>query len=388
MTDLPRWWDAGETVGVGTVVGTWKSVAAPARRRRCSSAPTAPRSAASPAAASRARSTSWPRRPRDDRHAGAAALRRQRRRRVRGRADLRRHHRHLRRAGRPATFPEFGDGRRRHRAPAARSPSPRSSAGRTRAARARGWSCARTRVERHRSAAQRLDDAVRDDVAGLLAQGSTGDRALRPRRRAARRRHRGLRRLLRPAAADDRVRRDRLRRRRRPGRRRSSATGSRSATRGRPSRRTKRFPDADEVVVEWPHRYLAEHRGRRAHRASACSPTTRSSTCRCSRSRCGCRWPTSARWARGAPTTTAAPGCASSASTDDELARLHAPIGLDVGGRTPEETAVSIAAEIIAAPLGRHRRAAAAGIDGPIHREYGAPAARRDAASARCTQAS
>jgi xanthine dehydrogenase accessory factor len=34
--------------------------------------------------------------------------------------------------------------------------------------------------------------------------------------------------------------------------------------------------------------------------------------------------------------------------TDTELARLASPIGLDLGARTPEETAVSIAAEIIA----------------------------------------
>ncbi len=35
--------------------------------------------------------------------------------------------------------------------------------------------------------------------------------------------------------------------------------------------------------------------------------------------------------------------------TDAELTRLHSPIGLDLGGRTPEETALSIAAEIVAA---------------------------------------
>jgi xanthine dehydrogenase accessory factor len=38
--------------------------------------------------------------------------------------------------------------------------------------------------------------------------------------------------------------------------------------------------------------------------------------------------------------------------TDDELGRLSSPIGLDLGARTPEETAVSIAAEIIASRWG------------------------------------
>ena len=38
--------------------------------------------------------------------------------------------------------------------------------------------------------------------------------------------------------------------------------------------------------------------------------------------------------------------------TEEELARLSSPIGLDLGARTPEETAVSIAAEIIAGRWG------------------------------------
>jgi xanthine dehydrogenase accessory factor len=39
--------------------------------------------------------------------------------------------------------------------------------------------------------------------------------------------------------------------------------------------------------------------------------------------------------------------------SDAELARISAPVGLDIGAQTPEETAISIAAEIVAVRTGR-----------------------------------
>jgi xanthine dehydrogenase accessory factor len=54
--------------------------------------------------------------------------------------------------------------------------------------------------------------------------------------------------------------------------------------------------------------------------------------------------------------------------SDAELARLASPIGLDLGARTPEETAVSIAAEIIAARWGGSGNRLTE-LDGRIHHE-------------------
>ena len=49
-----------------------------------------------------------------------------------------------------------------------------------------------------------------------------------------------------------------------------------------------------------------------------------------------------------------------------DLARLMSPIGLDIGARTPEETAISIVGEIIANRTGRHPPSLRDG-EGPIH---------------------
>lgn len=53
--------------------------------------------------------------------------------------------------------------------------------------------------------------------------------------------------------------------------------------------------------------------------------------------------------------------------TDAELGRLMSPIGLDIGARTPEETAISICGEIIARRTGRGAPSLRDG-EGPIHK--------------------
>ena len=54
--------------------------------------------------------------------------------------------------------------------------------------------------------------------------------------------------------------------------------------------------------------------------------------------------------------------------SDEDLARVRAPIGLDIGARTPEETAVSICAEIIACQTGTESVISLSQGSGAIHR--------------------
>jgi xanthine dehydrogenase accessory factor len=55
--------------------------------------------------------------------------------------------------------------------------------------------------------------------------------------------------------------------------------------------------------------------------------------------------------------------------TDEQLARVKAPIGLDIGSRTPEEVAIAVAAEVVGTFRKKRKReavgAAGAATGGP-----------------------
>ena len=131
-----------------------------------------------------------------------------------------------------------------------------------------------------------------------------------------------------------------------------------------------RFPAADEVVVDWPHRYLAAEveAGRIDPRTVVCV-LTHDPKFDVPVLEVALRLPEVAYvGAMGSRRTheDRLVRLREAGLTDAELARLSSPIGLDLGARTPEETAVSIAAEIVALQWGgRGRRLQDTG--GPIH---------------------
>ena len=132
-----------------------------------------------------------------------------------------------------------------------------------------------------------------------------------------------------------------------------------------------RFPNAHEVVVEWPHRYLAAQvdAGELDGRSVLCV-LTHDPKFDVPLLEVALRLDVAYVGAMGSRRThdTRLARLREAGLTDVELDRLSSPIGLDLGARTPEETAVSIAAEIIA------RRWGGAGVPltqtgGRIHHE-------------------
>jgi xanthine dehydrogenase accessory factor len=135
-----------------------------------------------------------------------------------------------------------------------------------------------------------------------------------------------------------------------------------------------RFADADEVVVEWPHRYLrAEADAGRVDGRTVVAVLTHDPKFDVPLLEVALRLPEVAYVGAMGSRRTHDDRIArlrEAGLTDDELARLSSPIGLDLGARTPQETAISIAAEIVARRWGGDgRRLAERG--GPIH--HGAP---------------
>jgi xanthine dehydrogenase accessory factor len=107
-----------------------------------------------------------------------------------------------------------------------------------------------------------------------------------------------------------------------------------------------RFPDADEVIVEWPHRFLA---GTGVDGRTVICVLTHDPKFDVPLLEVALRTPAGYIGAMGSRRTheDRIERLREVGLTDDELARLRSPIGLDLGARTPEETAVSIAAELI-----------------------------------------
>jgi xanthine/CO dehydrogenase XdhC/CoxF family maturation factor len=108
----------------------------------------------------------------------------------------------------------------------------------------------------------------------------------------------------------------------------------------------KRFPDADEVVVKWPHKFLDEAE---VDERTAICVLTHDPKFDVPLLEVALRTPAGYVGAMGSRRTheDRLARLREAGLTEAELGRLRSPIGLDLGARTPEETAVSIAAELI-----------------------------------------
>ena len=109
----------------------------------------------------------------------------------------------------------------------------------------------------------------------------------------------------------------------------------------------QRIPDADEVVVAWPDEFLA---GAPVDARTALIVLTHDVKFDIPLLRVALRTDAGYIGAMGSRRTHAnrIDELRAAGISDAALARISAPIGLDIGARTPEETAISIAAEIIA----------------------------------------
>ncbi|WP_405589218.1 XdhC family protein [Streptomyces sp. NBC_01190] len=133
----------------------------------------------------------------------------------------------------------------------------------------------------------------------------------------------------------------------------------------------RRFPDADEVVVDWPHRCLdAEAGAGRLDGRTAICVLTHDPKFDVPLLARALRLPVGYVGAMGSRRTHVdrLDRLREAGLTELDLARLHSPIGLDLGARTPAETALSIAAEIVAHRHGGSGRPLTGALT-PIHRD-------------------
>ncbi|MFF8595622.1 XdhC family protein [Streptomyces sp. NPDC015220] len=128
-----------------------------------------------------------------------------------------------------------------------------------------------------------------------------------------------------------------------------------------------RFPEADDIVVDWPHRYL---RQTATDARTALCVLTHDAKFDVPLLTVALRLPVAFVGAMGSRRTHAdrERRLREAGLGDRELARLRSPIGLDLGARTPEETALSIAAEIVASRRGG-TGVPLTGSGTPIHRD-------------------
>jgi xanthine dehydrogenase accessory factor len=126
-----------------------------------------------------------------------------------------------------------------------------------------------------------------------------------------------------------------------------------------------RFPDADEVVVDQPYRYME---GTKVDSRTVLCVLTHDPKFDVPLLQVALRSPVGYVGALGSRRThdDRLARLREAGLSDDEIARLRSPIGLDLGASTPEETAISILAEVIAA--GRDASGQPlANTSGPIH---------------------
>ena len=128
-----------------------------------------------------------------------------------------------------------------------------------------------------------------------------------------------------------------------------------------------RFPDADEVVTDWPHRYLA---GQNVDARTVICVLTHDPKFDVPLLEVALRTPAVYIGAMGSRRTheDRLARLREVGMSEEELARLRSPIGLDLGARTPEETAVAIAAELIQLRWGGSGRPLT-GTTGRIHHD-------------------